>query len=477
MMRRAIALPLTALVCAAPVFAQDSFAGVWTTDFGPLTLTQSGSSVTGTYDYNGPATLTGTIRGKTLYASYKEASGATGKAELTIAVDGKSFRGRWVSGSQMGLWNGKKQGVENEKPAEPKPINRSGSYKVGDRVEVWHNGDGQFRWMVSTILEVSDGKYKVHYGGSQYNITTVTEDKIHNEAREKAKAENLAKWPQLMQEVQPYRENLESFAHEHNVKWYVQSQVLPNSPELIKKAVADLAAVEALMVGKYAGMTAVQAGFENNVMQHPEAWLEIAKNRQTLAQGFAALAAKEKLRFELLALNQIVKSVEDNDGFGLKQLGLDLVMGKRDAVKAKILTPIKPLFETVGLLVPTDLLTEWETTADTLVAMAKRKAVGVKPAGNYTNATFAAQVKSIWTQAWPERKIVKISFSRPDWYVTTNALGTPLYRHYGGMVQYRIAGFDYIIEQGYQRREDYQGGGKYTYRTAPYEPEIRIVKG
>ena len=126
---------------------------------------------------------------------------------------------------------------------------------------------------------------------------------------------------------------------------------------------------------------------------------------------------------------------------------------------------------------PTDLLTEWETTADTLVATAKRKAVGVKPADNNTNATFAAQVKSIWTQAWPERKIVKISFSRPDWYVTTNALGTPLYRHYGGMVQYRIAGFDYIIEQGYQRREDYQGGGKYTYRAAPYEPEIRIVKG
>jgi hypothetical protein len=473
---RALGLGL-ALFCAAPSFAQQSFAGTWTTDFGALTLTQTGTMVTGTYDYNGPATLTGVIRGKTLYASYKEASGAIGKAELTIAADGKSFRGRWVSGSQMGPWNGKKQGVESEKPSEPKAINRSGSYKVGDLVEVWHNGNGQFAWMVSTILEINEGKYKVHYGGSKYNVTTVTEDKIHNEVREKAKAENIAKWPRLMDDIQPYRENLESFAHEHNAKWYVQSQVLPNSPELIKKAIEDLAAVEALMTGKYAGMTAVQSGFDTSVMQHPEAWLEIAKNRQAIAQGFAARAAKDKLRFQLLALNQIIKSVEDNDGFGLTQLGLDLVMGKREALRTKVLTPIKPLFEGVGLPVPTDLLTEWEATAETLVATAKRKATGTKPAGNYTNATFAAQVKEIWTKAWPERKIVKISFSRPDWFVTTNALGTPLYRHYGGMVQYRVAGFDYIIEQGFQRREDYQGGGKYTYRAAPYEPEIRIVKG
>ena len=44
------------------------------------------------------------------------------------------------------------------------------------------------------------------------------------------------------------------------------------------------------------------------------------------------------------------------------------------------------------------------------------------------------------------------------------------------MVQYRIAGFDYVIEAGVSRREDYQGNGKYTYRPMPYEPEIRIVK-
>jgi hypothetical protein len=289
--------------------------------------------------------------------------------------------------------------------------------------------------------------------------------------------DNVAKWPQLMADIQPYRENLESFAREHNPKWYVQNQVLPSSPELIKKAVADLAAVEALMTNKYAGMTAVQAGFDENILQHPEAWLEIAKNRNELAQGFAIKAAKDKLRFQLLALNQITKSVEDYDGFGLKPLGLDLVMGKREAIVTKMLTSFKPLFECVGLSVSSDLLAEWNVAADTLVMTAKRKALMAKPAGSSTNAAFAAQVKSLWSSTWPERKIVKISFSRPDWHITTNALGVPLYRHYGGMVQYRVAGFEYIVEQGFQRREDYLGGGKYTYRAAPYEPEIRIVKG
>jgi hypothetical protein len=66
-------------------------------------------------------------------------------------------------------------------------VNRSGTYKIADIIEIWHNGDGQFRWMPSKILEIKDGKYTVHYGGSQYNVTTVTEDKIRNEARRNPK--------------------------------------------------------------------------------------------------------------------------------------------------------------------------------------------------------------------------------------------------------------------------------------------------
>ena len=119
---------------------------------------------------------------------------------------------------------------------------------------------------------------------------------------------------------------------------------------------------------------------------------------------------------------------------------------------------------------------EWNAATDALVATAKRKATTTKPAGPHHNATFEAQVREAWAKGWPERKIVRVGFSRADWHVTTNALGTPLYRSYGGMVQYRIAGLDYVIEAGVSRREDYQGNGKYTYRPIPYEPEIRIVK-
>lgn len=470
-------LPVAALVCAAPAYAQSiNFAGTWETNFGVVTLMQDGTMVSGSYNSEGPATLTGAIRGRMLSFTYKEANGGTGKGEFILASDGKSFRGRWVSKSQMGPWNGKKQGADTPEPE--KPLNRTGPYKVGDRVEVWHNGDGQFRWMVSTILEIpGEGQYKIHYGGSQYNVTTVTEDRIYNEAREKAKEQNKEKWPLLQKAMQPYHQILESFAHEHNPKWSGQGQLIPGSPAELQKALSDMAAVETLITGKFAGMTAVSAGFDDSIMQHPEAWLEIARNRKTLAQGLARKVVAQHIAFSTRSLAEIAEQVPQQDGFGLKKVGLDLVIGKREAVKAKALAPLKSTLESVGLSATEIPAAEWDAAANAIVAAAKKTALTARPSATYTNAAFEAQVRSTWTRIHPERKIVSIKFSRAGWNVTTNALGTPLYRHYGGMVRYKLAGFDYAIEEGFQRREDYQGGGKYTYRPMAYESELRIVKG
>jgi hypothetical protein len=93
MLKSALWLSMAAIVCAAPAFAQEKtdFTGMWTTDFGTLTLTQTGAAVNGKYDYQGPATLTGMLRGRTLSFTYKEASGTTGKGEFTFADDSNSL--------------------------------------------------------------------------------------------------------------------------------------------------------------------------------------------------------------------------------------------------------------------------------------------------------------------------------------------------------------------------------------------------
>ena len=237
-----------------------------------------------------------------------------------------------------------------------------------------------------------------------------------------------------------------------------------------------MAAVEALMTGRFAGMTPVVEGFDDAILEHPEAWGEIARRRKPLAQKLARKTVAQKLAFEARLLREIAVQLPQQDGFGLQSVGLELALGRREAVKAKRFAALKPTLDVIGLSLGEVSLADWDEAAVALVATARRVAQTARPSATYVNAGFEAQVRAVWKKSYPDRKIVSVRFSRPGWNVTTNALGTPLYRHYGGMVRYRVSGFDLVIEQGFQRREDYKGSGKYIYRPAPYEPELRLVK-
>src|SRR5579883_282912 len=85
-----------------------NFTGQWNTDFGPMSLTQTGASVTGTYpNFNG--TISGTVTGNVLNANWSDNTG-TGTLRFTQSVDGNSFTGTWTrltgSGNPGGTWNG-----------------------------------------------------------------------------------------------------------------------------------------------------------------------------------------------------------------------------------------------------------------------------------------------------------------------------------------------------------------------------------
>ena len=88
-----------------------TWSGVWITNFGPLTLTQRGSSVSGTYSHDG-GSLTGTVNGSGLTGTWVERDDR-GTFSFQISADGASFTGSWKethpSPSQGGPWSGKRK--------------------------------------------------------------------------------------------------------------------------------------------------------------------------------------------------------------------------------------------------------------------------------------------------------------------------------------------------------------------------------
>jgi hypothetical protein len=82
--------------------AAPTFTGKWLTTWQagehdiPMTLTQTGSAVTGTYEYS-EGTITGTVEGSTLTGTWTENGGdSKGPVVFVIAADGKTFSGWWA---------------------------------------------------------------------------------------------------------------------------------------------------------------------------------------------------------------------------------------------------------------------------------------------------------------------------------------------------------------------------------------------
>lgn len=111
----AVLLTFMVLVCAIPfaASAEDlgkySWTGVWETNWGDMTLTQTGDKVSGTYTFD-QGKITGTVSGSTLTGTWSEAPSYApphdaGEVEFIMSEDGKSFTGKWRYGSE-GDWGG-----------------------------------------------------------------------------------------------------------------------------------------------------------------------------------------------------------------------------------------------------------------------------------------------------------------------------------------------------------------------------------
>jgi hypothetical protein len=83
-----------------------NWSGSWSSDFGRMSLQQSGSRVTGSYDFKG-GRLEGTVAGNVLRGRWTQTNDS-GSFEFEMSADGRSFSGRWGYGDSLtrGKWNG-----------------------------------------------------------------------------------------------------------------------------------------------------------------------------------------------------------------------------------------------------------------------------------------------------------------------------------------------------------------------------------
>jgi hypothetical protein len=96
------------------------FEGVWSTNYTPIAFRRTGNRVTGSYEYQGVSTLSGTLNGNVLEGEYSQPSYPSplyqrGRFRMVLSSDGQSFIGQWwdANGNTGGPWNGNCQTPSN----------------------------------------------------------------------------------------------------------------------------------------------------------------------------------------------------------------------------------------------------------------------------------------------------------------------------------------------------------------------------
>lgn len=276
--------------------------------------------------------------------------------------------------------------------------------------------------------------------------------------------DEFAKWRELRDKVWPIRGSLESAAVLYDSeKWYAQSYALPDTDEAAAKFLADLATIENLIMGSYAGVKAPTSYNPRNILEHPEEWATICKAREQLVAKVRGAKAAEMAADSVKFIKDMTATVKSNHGWGLGTNGLLIVIGKREDARKALCGGQK--------------IDGWDAACDELLAVAKSVAATARPYANYSNEFCSDLIKNGWAKNYPTRKIVRIATAKSDWTVVKDSLGRPKYRSMGVAVQYRIAGFDYVIEQTVSILQDYVGNGEYKYRATAQVPDNRILKG
>ncbi|HLO97592.1 MAG TPA: hypothetical protein VK171_03260 [Fimbriimonas sp.] len=295
---------------------------------------------------------------------------------------------------------------------------------------------------------------------------------------EEQKARTQAVWSNLMDDIGPYRNSLESWAVEYDsTRFYSQNRVMPTTAEEFKKLLNDLVEIEKIIQSpKYNGVIGY-FGRSDDIIHRPQFWTEVTSKRVEITQKVLQCELGRILKPQIMTIEGMTQSVRDFDGWGLSESGLQIALGNRKKAQATVLAKSAGLAAAVGLKLEDLSVAEFEKACNDLVAAVKTAAATTKPSATYTMATVGDALKKRWAAgSWANRKIEWVRTELPTWKVTKNALGTPLYRTVAVVVRFRLQDVTQPIEYSTQVRENYIGGGKYKFATTVMEADYRVVR-
>jgi hypothetical protein len=117
--RNVVALTIVSLALLAvlglgqvAVAQAPSFTGRYNTNWGEVTLSQAGDSVTGSYSGKFTGAVTGTVSGGKLHFEWKQTNGESGRGVFGLGLDGRALTGTWGSNASEtdgGDWSGTRQ--------------------------------------------------------------------------------------------------------------------------------------------------------------------------------------------------------------------------------------------------------------------------------------------------------------------------------------------------------------------------------
>ncbi len=120
-MKRAC-LVLAVCLCVSTAWeglrAAASFTGRWSTNWGPMEMTQKGSQVMGHYTGQFKGIIDGTVSFNRLDFAWSQPNGEHGRGYFVLSDDGNSFEGMWGmndSDSDGGIWSGTRVTAANKK--------------------------------------------------------------------------------------------------------------------------------------------------------------------------------------------------------------------------------------------------------------------------------------------------------------------------------------------------------------------------
>jgi len=96
-------------MASAAVARTASFTGTWSTNWGPLEMTQKGSRVMGHYTGQFKGIIDGVVSGNRLDFTWSQPNGEYGRGYFVMSDDGNSLDGMWGmndSDSDGGTWTG-----------------------------------------------------------------------------------------------------------------------------------------------------------------------------------------------------------------------------------------------------------------------------------------------------------------------------------------------------------------------------------